>query len=278
MGGALALALAKSGFEVSQFVTNNPENAKRIAALIEPRPQIFSAEGYEKISADAIFIAVPDQEIRATAEKLAARIENRPYVFHVSGSLSSEVLESLRGIGCPIASLHPLISASEPITGATRFKSAFFCVEGETAARRVAEEIAEKLGGTPFSIPTEFKTLYHASAVMASGHLTALFSVAVETLAVCGLSETDAQKILYPLVKSTVENLATQTPDASLTGTFARADLETMKRHLETLRRNVLPETLEIYRHLGLRSILLAEKQGADAARLEQMKCRLSED
>ncbi|MGI9037142.1 MAG: DUF2520 domain-containing protein, partial [Pyrinomonadaceae bacterium] len=132
--------------------------------------------------------------------------------------------------------------------------------------------------GKSFSIPTEFKTLYHAAAVTASGHLTALFSVAIEMLADCGLPDAEAQKILFPLVGSTVKNLAAQTPAQALTGTFARADIETLRRHLETLRENVSPQMLEIYRQLGLRSLNLAVEQGANAEKLAEMKKLLTED
>ena len=110
----------------------------------------------------------------------------------------------------------------------------------------------------------------------ACGHLVALVDVAIEMLTKCGLDETAAQKVLLPLIKSTVENLAEQKTAAALTGTFARADLETMDRHLETLRENVSAEALEVYLQLGNRSLHLAEVQGADAEKLEKMRNKIS--
>lgn len=272
LGGALTLALSKKGCEINQIIVRQNKSAEKIIDLIEPKPEILSHSELNKISSDVIFITTPDAEIRITAEKLAKNLKSKPIVFHTSGALSSEVLESLKKIGCKTASLHPLVSVSDSKLGAKRFKNAFFCIEGEPEACKTAGEIVTRLEGRSFTVPTEYKALYHAAAVTTSGHLTALFSIAAETLSICGLDEEKSLEILFPLVKSTVENLSSQTPAQALTGTFARADVETLKSHLETLRKNVSPETLEIYRLLGMRSLVLAERQGADFKKLKKMR------
>ena len=139
-------------------------------------------------------------------------------------------------------------------------------------AVKAAENIVKKLGGNPFSIETKYKTLYHASAVTACGHLVALVDTAVEMLSKCGLDETESKKILLPLIESTVENLRSQTPAEALTGTFARADAATFEKHFEILQKTVSVEALEIYLRLGERSAGLAEKQGADKKRLKNLR------
>ena len=270
LGGALALALARKNYVVRQLVSDGTGGSE-IAALISPPPEIISAAELGKISAEIIFITTPDAEIRKVADDLASQLNYQPFVFHTSGALSSEILQSLKNVGCPAGSLHPLVAVSDPVAGAASFRNVFFCVEGARRAVAVAENIVADLDGKAFSIPTEFKTLYHAAAVTASGHLVALFSVAVEMLAACGLSEIEARKILLPLVESTIKNLSVQSPPAALTGTFARADVETLVRHLTTLRANVAPLILEIYLQLGRQSLHLAEEQGADAAKLAAM-------
>lgn len=278
LGGALALALSKKGYEIQQLISRRNGNVQRIAGLISPAPEILSPDEMGKILAPIIFIATPDPEIQPVAESLAGKLKHRAVVFHASGALSSDVLESLRAAGCKVASLHPLVSISDSRSGAERFQDAFFCIEGEREAGELAEKIVSDLGGKSFSVATKFKTLYHASAVMASGHLVALLSAAIEALAACGLSEGEAQEILLPLVKSTVENLSAQTPARALTGTFARADVETLKRHLETLRENASPEVLAIYLQLGLRSLHLAQMQGASRKNLAEMKSLLADN
>jgi predicted short-subunit dehydrogenase-like oxidoreductase (DUF2520 family) len=277
LGGALAIALARENYSIKQLVSHQ-RDVSEIKNLISPATEILSSDELEKLSADIIFIAVPDSKIQATAKNLSTKLQKTCFAFHTSGVLSSDVLEPLKKIGCQIGSLHPLVSISEAAAGAKNFKDVFFCVEGDESAAKVAQNIVADLQGKSFAVPTEFKSLYHASAVMASGHLTALFSLAIEMLAKCGLSETDAQKTLLPLVESTVKNLSSQNPARALTGPFARADVETIRLHLETLRQNAAPETMEIYRLLGVRSLQLAEKQNADEQNLERIRQLLLND
>jgi predicted short-subunit dehydrogenase-like oxidoreductase (DUF2520 family) len=231
----------------------------------------------DKISSEIIFVTTPDSAIRSIAEILADKLKQKAVIFHASGALSSTILESLRQKGHSTASLHPLAAISDSISGVERFKNAFFCIEGDAAAREIAEKIVVDLEGNSFTVLTEYKALYHAAAVMASGHLVALLSVAVETLSKCGLDEAEAQEILFPLVRTTVENLSMQTPAQALTGTFARADSETLKLHLENLSANVSQSSLDIYLQLGMRSLLLAQMQGADPENLAEMRRLLTE-
>ena len=117
--------------------------------------------------------------------------------------------------------------------------------------------------------------MYHASAVTACGHLTAVIDTAIEMLSKCGLNAAESKEILLPLIESTVENLKTQTTSEALTGTFSRVDSDTFERHFEILEKEVSGEALEIYLLLGERSLKLAERQGADEKRLENMRKKI---
>ena len=275
LGGALAIALEKCGYQITALATRNLTNAANLADFLTEKPQLLTAQTLDKLlPSRIIFISTPDPQIRLTADYLAA-LESikheKPFFFHTSGALSSEVLTNLRAIGCRVASFHPLVSISDAKLGSTRFAGAFFCLEGDAEAVNLAQEIVGNLGGKSFAIEAAFKTLYHASAVTASGHLVALFATAIEMLQKCGLEPEKAREILFPLIKSTVENLAVQTPERALTGTFARADLPTMQRHLAAIQTLTTPEILAIYAALGLRSIELAQKNGADTENLRRM-------
>jgi predicted short-subunit dehydrogenase-like oxidoreductase (DUF2520 family) len=277
LGGALALALAKKGYTIDNLVGRDRPATEKIAEFIFPKPLIQNSLDPANLdNSDAIFICTQDTEIEKVAESLAGKLTGRPVVFHVSGSLSSEILRTLKNDGCAVGSLHPLVSVSDSWLGAERFRDVYFCIEGDAEAVGTAEKIVLDLEGKSFSVETRYKPLYHAAAVTASGHLTALVSVAVEMLAACGMSETAAREILLPLVKSSVVNLETQTPVEALTGTFARADAETMNRHLEIMRASVPRELLDVYLQLGLRSAHLAERRGADAEKIALMKNILS--
>lgn len=277
LGGALALALSRNGYKISQLIARNRKKAEQIAGLIDPKPEILTLEDLAEINSDIIFITTQDSEIAGVAEKLASIIEQMPLVFHTSGALSSDVLAPLRQEGCEVASFHPLISVSSSINGAENFRDAYFCLEGDENAVFIGKQVVETLGGKPFSIETKSKALYHAAAVMACGHLVAIVSAAIEMFSKCGVEKIEAQEILLPLIRSTVANLSTQTPAQALTGTFARADLASLQAHLQTLRENMPDEIIKIYQLLGLYSLDLARQQGADEQSLEIMKKTLLE-
>jgi predicted short-subunit dehydrogenase-like oxidoreductase (DUF2520 family) len=277
VGGALAIALSKKGFEIENLIVKTDDAAKRISDVFQPQTSITTLAGLSAVTSDITFIATQDFEIERAAQSLAPKMKNRgSLVFHTSGSLSSEVLKSLRAVGCRTGSIHPLVSLSDAVLGAEHFAGAYFCLEGEPEAVTAGNEIVARLGGKPFSIETKYKTLYHAAAVTACGHLVALIDAAIEMLAKCGLSDEQAKDTLLPLIKSTIENLEVQTPGEALTGTFARADVKTFEKHLAALENEVSDEAREIYLQLGARSAHLAERQGASAENLTEILNKIS--
>jgi predicted short-subunit dehydrogenase-like oxidoreductase (DUF2520 family) len=277
LGGALAIALSKKGFVIENLIVRNHATANKISEIMEPKPPILTLEELSEISSEVVFITTQDFEIESAAKNLAGKLKNpKPLVFHTSGALSSEILKPLQEIGCRTGSIHPLVSLSDAVLGAERFKSAYFCLEGEPEAVAGANEIVAALDGKSFSIETKYKTLYHASAVTACGHLVAVIDAAIEMLSKCGLSEAQSRETLLPLIKSTIENLEVQTTAEALTGTFARADVKTFEKHLAALDENVSEEAREIYLQLGARSAHLAKRQGANAENLSEILNKIS--
>lgn len=275
IGGAIALALDNK-YIIENLIARNPKNAVEISEKLIVKPSIFTVNEAEKINSEIILICTQDSEIRFISEALSSKLHYKPFVYHMSGSLSSEILSDLKNIGCPVGSIHPLVSISDAFLGFRRFKDAFFCVEGEESAVNEAEKIVKNLKGRSFSIKTEHKILYHAAAVTACGHLVALIDESLEILSKCGLKANEAQRILLPLIKSTIENLENQTTAEALTGTFARADYETFEKHLAHLEKDVPSPIVEIYLQLGERSLQLAEKQGANQENLNKIRKKIS--
>ena len=174
---------------------------------------------------------------------------------------ASEVLAPLALAGFATGSVHPLVSISEPRSGAEKLRGAFYCLEGDAAAKRVARSIVKDLQGHSFYIPSNFKPLYHAAAVMASGHVTALVALAIDMLIQCGLDRKTARRILQPLLESTVANLSARGPEGALTGTFARGDFVTVERHLQALTNKRFSDALAAYKFLGRRSLALTQQR-----------------
>lgn len=262
LGGAFALALSKAGYTVENLVYRSKPGPDDITGRIEPSPHLISFDDLKELGSDIIFITSADPEIGYISTKIVSKVKNNAFVFHTSGSLSSEILSDLAEAGCGTGSIHPLVSISDPIRGSERFAGAYFCVEGRIDAVSIAKEIVRNLDGQAFSIETRFKSLYHAAAVTASGHLVALIDIATEMLSKCGVKTDQAKSILMPLVKSTIENLDNQSSEKALTGTFARADVAAFDRHMEALGHAVSNEVRRIYLELGDRSLDLAEREG----------------
>ncbi len=60
-----------------------------------------------------------------------------------------------------------------------------------------------------------------------------------------------------------------------LTGPFARADAETVSRHLAALKEVADGQLLEIYSILGLRSVKIAGEAGVDSGSLDRIRQEL---
>lgn len=261
LGTTLAVALAGRGYSIRSLVARRMQSARKAANLLDAGVQVLAAKQLRSlIGADLFLITVPDDQIAGVARELSEINADRPMTaLHTSGALSSDVLAPLRAKGWHTGSIHPLMSVSG--SGDDSLRGAFWSVEGDRSALRRGKEIVADLGGKSFSIRTEDKPLYHAAAVMVSGNVVALFDVALEMLAECGLDRKTAQAILLPLIASTVRSLEIKTPEESLTGTFSRGDVETVRRHLAALKNKKLADALDLYRLLGQRSLKLTKAQ-----------------
>ncbi len=258
LGTALAQALFVSNYKIEAVVAQRIAHSRRAASLLGSATLALSEKDLQVLPASKIIlITTPDGEILKTAARIAtlgAAPRGRT-VLHTSGALAaSEVLAPLAAAGFATGSLHPLVSISDPRTGSEKLRGAFYCLEGDATASRVARSLVKDLKGHSFHIDSNCKPLYHAAAVMA-------VDLALGMLVECGLDEKTARRVLLPLLESTVANLSVAEPATALTGTFARGDLGTVKRHLRALSKRGLAEALAAYKLLGRRSLELAEKR-----------------
>jgi len=259
LGTALAVALAGRGYAIQSLVARRALKARQAAGFLDAEVQALAAKQLRLLRpADVFLITVPDDQIAGVAAELS-KLRFTAVALHTSGALSSEVLGPLREKGWHTGAAHPLMSVSDARDGGAGLRGGYWSVEGDKTALRVAKEIVRDLGGKSFSIRSEDKPLYHAAAVMVAGNVTALFDVALEMLVGCGLTRKTARSVLLPLIASTVHNLETKDPAQALTGTFARGDVETVKRHLAALKDKNPADALELYRLLGQRSLKLTK-------------------
>ncbi len=276
LGTAFAIALASQGYQIEAVVSRRLSKARRVALMLSPSTVALATSQLQRLpQTDVLLITTPDDVIESISERLARTLKwngDASVALHASGALSSTVLKDLAEIGFSTGSIHPLMSISDPHVGAASLAGAYFCIEGEPGAIRIARSLVDRFGGKSFSIRSRDKVLYHAAAVMSSGHVTALYDLAAGLLIKCGLSEKLARDALLPLVSSTVANLELKSPSKALTGSFARADSETIKKHLAALKQKGGRDALATYILLGERSLLLATSDGADPDNVRRIK------
>jgi predicted short-subunit dehydrogenase-like oxidoreductase (DUF2520 family) len=184
-----------------------------------------------------ILIATPDDEIASIAEELA-RIGGEELrgkiVLHTSGALDSRVLLPVQERGAAVGSMHPLQSFSGVTVPSLEGK--VFSIEGDSAAVKVARQIARSLGGSPVPISRDKKILYHAAAAMAAGHVLAVEEAATQLLVSVGMRRTEAARALLPLTRQVLDNFERLGPHAAWTGPLSRKDFKVVKAHLGALR------------------------------------------
>ena len=261
LGSALALALADAGSSVRHLIYRSGAASEVLPGSLADAERVQFTD-LAPIDSDLLLITTADPEIEITANAVTALLHHSTIVLHASGALSSQILLGPRQNGNPTASMHPLLSVSDPVRGARSFSEAYFCIEGDDIAVSAAVDMVKALGGKPFSISSEYKALYHASAVLASGHLTALASLAASTLAHCGIRSAEPIEVLLPLIKSTIENLAAQTPTQAMTGPIARGDIEAVRRHVRAFDDAGLDEARQVYLDLAIWALELASRNG----------------
>jgi predicted short-subunit dehydrogenase-like oxidoreductase (DUF2520 family) len=276
LGTALAVALENSGYPVEALVARHRRNAQKASRLLDGKPLTLAENQLEHLpDSKLIIISTPDDAIELVAQKLASvnsQARHRRVVLHTSGALSSIALKPLGTCGFSTGSLHPLLAVSNKRSGAPSWKGVFWCLEGDRTATQLARLIVKDLEGNSFSINPAKKPLYHAAALMVSGHTVALFDIAIEMLVKSGMTPSKARDVLVPLIESTARNLRLNSPAHALAGTFARGDVATVQRHLQALSEVDLSDALAVYKLLGKQSLPLAERIDVDPQALKEIR------
>lgn len=269
VGVNLAAYLTKAGFEPTGFFSRSTGSSKTAQAAAGGRGEIFASAGAACRNTDVVFISTPDNTIETVCSDMAEEnaFSDRITVFHLSGALSSKILDPAAKSGAQTGSIHPLQSFApyEPKQDTAKSSSPFtginISVEGTGPAVKTGKEIVEALGAVHFEIPTNMKTLYHAAAVVASNYLVTLEDFALQLLKKADLSEEKGFEILEPLIRGTLNNIQNKGTVDALTGPVARGDTTIVERHITDIDKKA-PEFSVLYTLLGNYTVKLAEKRG----------------
>ncbi|MBC7325098.1 MAG: DUF2520 domain-containing protein, partial [Moorella sp. (in: Bacteria)] len=195
-------------------------------------------------------------------------------VIHMSGSLTSAVLEPARRAGAWALSLHPLQSCADADRAVANLPGSVFSLEGDREALPLGKRLVGDLEGEYFIIRPEAKPLYHAAACVASNYLVSLIDLSRRLMQAAGMEPEMAARALAPLIEGTLANINEKGIPASLTGPIARGDFSTVLDHLKAMEATV-PELGEIYRALGRYTAGVAGRKGSIDARKVAMFARM---
>jgi predicted short-subunit dehydrogenase-like oxidoreductase (DUF2520 family) len=158
-----------------------------------------------------VLLAVPDQAVPELALAFPGRC------VHLAGSLH------LEGVPCA----HPLTSFDGHAKDWTGTPLAITGAVPDGLRRNFGD-----IGFAAFDLPAELKALYHAAAVLSSGHAATLWLGAEALLRAQGVALPG--RGLLPLAEATLRNIEDHGPEGR-TGPFVRGDEATITRDAAAL-------------------------------------------
>src|SRR6476646_10344478 len=218
--------------------------------------------------AELLLLAVPDAELAGLVSGLAATSAVRPgtIVAHTSGANGVAVLAPLTEQGCIPLAIHPAMTFTGTDEDIARLPDTCFGVTADDeVGYAIAQSLVLEIGGEPFRVREDARTLYHAALAHASNHVVTVLLDAVEALRAALLGQEllgqelvgdapggIAERVVGPLARASLEN-ALLRGQAALTGPVARGDAGAVADHLRALA-EVDPELAQAYRANSLRT------------------------
>jgi len=212
---------------------------------------------------DLILIAVPDSRITEAAIDLATYgwLKAGGYLLHTAGAFGAEVLAFAVSFGTITLAFHPLQTITER-DNPEILHGILFGLDGSGDALEFGEALAAKLGGQGVHVPADKRIAYHIAAVFAGNLIHPLLAIGIDLLSRCGIPETEAEKALTTLSRTTTDHIGHNGLSNSITGPLARRDIATLQKHCEYLKSN--PDVLLLYRQLSDRLLSLLPPSSAD--------------
>ncbi|MBV9090111.1 MAG: DUF2520 domain-containing protein [Mycobacteriaceae bacterium] len=260
VGTALGVALERAGHVVIACAAVSHASRRRAERRLADTAILPADEVAAR--AELLVLAVPDDELPALVSGLAATaaVRQGTIVAHTSGANGVAVLAPLAEQGCIVLAIHPAMTFTGADEDIARLPDTCF---GITAADEVGYAIAQSLvleiGGEPFRVREDARTLYHAALAHASNHVVTVLADALDALRaalwgqellgqeIVGAAPGGiAERVIAPLTRAAVDNTL-QRGQAALTGPVARGDVDALGAHLRALA-EVDPQLAEAYR------------------------------
>jgi predicted short-subunit dehydrogenase-like oxidoreductase (DUF2520 family) len=258
VGAVLASRFRSAGYPVVGVSGRSTASRLRARTLLPGIAVLTPAQ--VAAAADILVLAVPDDDLIAVAEELAASGAIRPgqYVLHTSGRHGLDALASLTRLGARPIAFHPAMTFTG--TPVDLQRTPVFGLTAGPAERPLTEELVAALGGTPMLVAEADRALYHAALAHGANHLVTLVAQSMDLLRTAGAA--DPAAVLRPLLTAALDNVLAY-GDAALTGPVVRGDVTTIRAHVDALAAaDVDDATVDAYLELARATAGRAEADG----------------
>jgi predicted short-subunit dehydrogenase-like oxidoreductase (DUF2520 family) len=273
VGTAVGVLLRTAGHPIAAIADRSEEALKK--SFSHTNAKTFSNICDAASLAQCILITVSDDAIRHVCDKIAAGTSlNGKKVVHMSGAGGLDLLESAQKAGALVAAIHPIQSFADVEGAIGNIPGSTFGITAAPQIQDWAAAFVKDLGGRPFFVNEEDRPLYHAAACMASNYLVSLMDAAGNIYQHLGLTREEALNAFWPLVKGTLNNIASRGTVDSLTGPIARGDLGTLAKHIAAFKQK-MPAMIEVYCVMGAVTVEIALAKGTISARRSEEINRL---
>jgi len=237
---SLVPALQKSGYNVAEVISRKLVSAKKLA--VKYGVKHFSDNPKDiRLKSGIVFLCVPDAEIRNAAKQLLGlKLNFGRFIFiHMSGALDISCLNQLKKKNGLTASFH--IMQTFPSKKPVAITGCYAAIETDKKPiEKVLFDIAGNLALKPFALKSSAKTFYHIAGVFASNFLVGNMYNAESAFKKTGNKNINFYELISPILFSTLSNINKTGAANALSGPVERGDIETIKKHLEVLKKDAI--------------------------------------
>ncbi len=235
---SLTNALTKNNYNINIVVSRRLNSAKKLAQKFKIKTY---SDQLNDIPAKCSFflLAVPDNQIKIVAENLSRlklNFKNSLFI-HLSGAHDISLLNSLENKNGKTASIH--IMQTFPTIRIVNIKNCFAAIETKNKnINNFLSGFAKSVNLIPFSLKSGNKALYHAAGVFASNFLVGNLFNSEKLFKESKIDNLNFYEMMQPIVLSTLQNINKEGTVKALSGPVERGDLETVKNHLSSIKKN----------------------------------------
>lgn len=188
--------------------------------------------------ADAYIISVKDDAVRRVAELLSSTLScTKPVVAHTAGSVSLEVLSGhFENAGV----FYPLQTFSKDKS--LNYSEVPFFVEGSGVVIKTLRDLAGTVSEHVYEMSSEQRKILHLASVFACNFTNHCYAISEKILSEISIPF----NVMLPLIRETLDKVATMTPVKSQTGPAAREDYDVIESQMSLLEGNEVEQ--ELYR------------------------------